>query len=115
MIHSSSSSSSSWFCSSDFEDKGVFSTGAQKVYAFAEKRGEDLNQRNIRTKRRRYKKTKYNGNEDVNTRTLVVTTIDDDFWEKKKIAKNNNATKKKKKDEKAFWNYKTKDIASFFF
>ena len=117
MIHSSSSSSSSWFCSSDFEDKGVFSTGVQKVYAFAEKRGAHETSGNIRKRNAAAtKSTKYDGNEDVNIHAnAVVTTIDDD-GEKKKIAKNNNAKKKKKeKDKKEVWNYKTKDIASFFF
>ena len=118
MIHSSSSSSSSWFCSSDFEDKGVFSTGVQKVYAFAEKRGAHETSGNIRKRNAAAtKSTKYDGNEDVNIHAnAVVTTIDDDDGEKKKIAKKNNAKKKKKeKDKKMCENYKTKDIASFFF
>ena len=104
MIHSSSSSSSSWFCSSDFEDKGVFSTGVQKVYAFAEKRGAHETSGNIRKRNAAATKSTDNENEDVNI-DANATTIDD--GEKKKIAKN----AKKKKEKEA---YKTKDIASFF-
>ena len=85
-------SSSSWFQSSDFEDKGIFSTGVQKVFAFAEKREKHETSGNIRKRNDANNNITNDENKDLNYKR------DDD--EKK-------AEKKKKK-------IKTKDIASFF-
>ena len=85
-------SSSSWFPSTDFEDKGVFSTGVQKVFAFAEKREKHETSGNIRKRNDANNNITNDENKDLNYKR------DDD--EKK-------AEKKKKK-------IKTKDIASFF-
>ena len=87
---------SSWFCSSDFEDKGVFST-AQKSRLCREESVKTKPAATLQTKRyRRYKSTKYyNGNEDkvVHIDANAVTTIDDDDDDGEK-------KKKEKKDKK---------------
>jgi len=86
-------SSSSWFQSSDFEDKGVFSTGVQKVFAFAEKREKHETSGNIRKRN------------DVNNNITNDENKDLNYY------KHNDDEKKAEKRKKKI---KTKDIASFF-